>query len=79
MKALDPLEYEEAINEYVDKLQTIDPTRLAYYKDLSKFDKKNIGTNETLKILYYHIKNFNFLAKPCSCAGWLKLCLVANP
>ena len=46
MKALDPLEYEEAINEYIDKLQTIDPTRLAYYKDLSKLEKNNIGTNE---------------------------------
>ena len=39
MKALDPLEYEEAINEYIDKLQTIDPTRLAYYKDLSKLTR----------------------------------------
>ena len=38
MKALDPLEYEEAINEYLEKLQMIDPTRLAYYKDLSKLD-----------------------------------------
>ena len=36
MKALDPLEYAEAIDEYIDKLQKIDPMRLAYYKDLSK-------------------------------------------
>ena len=37
MKALDPLEYEEAINEYIDKLQQIDPMRLAYYKDLGTY------------------------------------------
>lgn len=42
MKALDPLEHQEQIEEFITKLKTIDPVRLNYYEDLrSKFTIEN--------------------------------------
>ncbi|XP_060587965.1 geranylgeranyl transferase type-2 subunit alpha-like [Ruditapes philippinarum] len=77
MKALDPLEHQEQIEEFITKLKTIDPVRLNYYEDLrSKFTIENYI--ETAGFWYKSISSLDVL-KPLAHTKLLKLYLFGNP